>query len=795
MSGLNRSDAHSGIPAGKKSVFVLDNWKQYLGLAAADTCRNQTEARNFRRAESLIRRCAAEPEVMPAVPSAQNPLNNAVRDSICIARLQIQNENNELLFSEMQQLRDMTEQESAALMRWMRLWILLAGFVSISALVLVFLYRRQRQKSEKELDDLYAVLEFTRNPIQIVGSTGTIQYANSAFYQWSGSDPSNKEHELSLKTMYLNTNGKKSPIWEAAKPVLQESKPWSGEILCRRPDGRTAVADILITPIISHRGKASEYIVFYTDSTEKSEFAQKIIETQKLYKDIVEESLDGILVVRNNVPLFANPMAAHILEYESVEALQRLSSLELFRFAESGAISSEQIMSNDRLLRNIEVRCRTKKENIVDIEINTMPASLEGQPVVLISFRNITEKKILERERTLWAWEQEKLSEIDKYLLGVVDLKKILDAIVDRTMKLLKSEFAGILLYDSESSALCWKSLKGNIHEFSGDWIETNPALKTLLDRKEMSILGREEKGGNPSLSAVPELSREKIAEAVLFPLSVEKKLHGFLIVGFLSEHDFSVRDKRLLNSLAEKSSIAMVNARLYDDLLEHEKELEMLDGARVQAQEEERRRIAREIHDGLGQLLTAVKFNLEILEDAITVEPDEQIRIDDMKKLLDDVMKEARELSYNLMPSVLEDFGLIPAVQLLCEQFSQRTGVRVQFLPHGNPERLPADLEVGIYRIAQEALTNIQKHAAASDVEVQIIASEHALRMIIQDNGNGFTIGKINRQGGRKSGMGLVSMRERTGLLKGTFSIESAPQHGTLICVEIPIKEEEKEL
>jgi signal transduction histidine kinase len=330
------------------------------------------------------------------------------------------------------------------------------------------------------------------------------------------------------------------------------------------------------------------------------------------------------------------------------------------------------------------------------------------------------------------------------------------------------------------------------VHDFPVDWNEAPPALKIFEQRNEMTILKRDEEKEEFSLSSIPELSRENIAAAVILPLRVEKELRGFLIVGYPLQYNYSEKEVRMLNSLAEKSSIAMVNAKLYNDLLEHEKELELLSAARVQVQEEERRRIAREIHDGLGQLLTAIKFNLEILEDSLLTTPDEKNRIDDMKKLLDDVMKEARELSYNLMPSVLEDFGLIPAVQLLCEQFSRQTGIQVQFLPHGGDDRFGADLEISIYRIVQEALTNIQKHASATSVELQIIASANSVRMTVEDNGKGFAAQKIIRRQRDRNGIGLASMRERTSLLGGTFTIESVLQHGTLLCVEIPIKKKE---
>jgi hypothetical protein len=260
------------------------------------------------------------------------------------------------------------------------------------------------------------------------------------------------------------------------------------------------------------------------------------------------------------------------------------------------------------------------------------------------------------------------------------------------------------------------------------------------------------------------------------------------LVVGYRQYHDFAEREMRLLISLAEKNSIAMVNAQLYTDLLQREKELEILSGARVQAQEDERRRIAREIHDGLGQMLTAIKFNLEILEDMITAGKDERERIDDMKNLLDSVMKEAREISYNLMPSVLEDFGLAPALQLLSEQFSNRTNVKVQFQAHGINDRLDPNLEIGMYRIAQESLNNVSKHAEATEVNLQIIRSSTGIRLVIEDNGKGLTTqpGLIRATG--KGGMGLPGMRERASSFGGAFTIDSTPNNGTLIAVEVPI-------
>ena len=244
---------------------------------------------------------------------------------------------------------------------------------------------------------------------------------------------------------------------------------------------------------------------------------------------------------------------------------------------------------------------------------------------------------------------------------------------------------------------------------------------------------------------------------------------------------------------MAEKSSIAVSNAELYENLVKREQELELLTGARVTAQEEERRRIAREIHDGLGQILTAVKFNLEILEDTLAGGSDERKRLEEVKNLLDNAMNEAREISYNLMPSVLDDFGLAPALQLFCEQFSTRRNIDVQFHAHGLARRLDPSIEIGLYRIAQEALNNVAKHAGATESTVQIIMHEEGIRMTIEDNGKGIAIRSQTVRRPGQEGMGLVSMRERAGSFNGILTIDSTPGKGTVVTAEIPLAKSER--
>jgi signal transduction histidine kinase len=353
-------------------------------------------------------------------------------------------------------------------------------------------------------------------------------------------------------------------------------------------------------------------------------------------------------------------------------------------------------------------------------------------------------------------------------------------------LNLTRAHFSAVLLFDDPY--MQWISICGNTLQHTAEMFSPNETLRDILKNEDPLIMQNSTTNTRYPLSQLSIVEEEKLISIAWLPLIVEGKHKGMLVVGYRQYHDFAGREMRLLISLAEKHSIAMVNSQLYTDLLQREKELEILSSARVQAQDDERRRIAREIHDGLGQMLTAIKFNLEILEDMITPGKDERERIDDMKNLLDSVMKEAREISYNLMPSVLDDFGLAPALQLLSEQFANRTNVKVQFQAHGITDRFDPNLEIGLYRIAQESLNNISKHAEATEVNLQIINHNNGIRLVIEDNGKGITTQPSLIRATGKGGMGLPGMRERASSIGGSLTIDSTPNNGTLITVEVPL-------
>jgi signal transduction histidine kinase len=205
--------------------------------------------------------------------------------------------------------------------------------------------------------------------------------------------------------------------------------------------------------------------------------------------------------------------------------------------------------------------------------------------------------------------------------------------------------------------------------------------------------------------------------------------------------------------------------------------------------QEEERARISRELHDDLCQRLSGMKFRVEALQDEILpADKRAQRTLRDFTQELERTIIDVRRISSNLRPSALDDFGLVIALKMLCKDFQTIHSLRTEF-EHGSvpSRRLDPSIEIALYRIAQEALSNAAEHAGASDVTVRLIYDDSLLRLVVQDNGRGFASDATGQPRSTGRGFGLISMRERTELLGGTFQIESNAGKGTTIMSIVP--------
>jgi len=236
----------------------------------------------------------------------------------------------------------------------------------------------------------------------------------------------------------------------------------------------------------------------------------------------------------------------------------------------------------------------------------------------------------------------------------------------------------------------------------------------------------------------------------------------------------FTAEDEELLRALTTQAAVAIeMSERVARDSLRRV----------VAAQELERRRLARELHDETGQTLTSVLLGLQAIVDA----PDSERAVAEAERLRELVLqalKDVRRLAVELRPKALDDFGLIPALKRLGTGFSEQTGIRVEVESLLGDDRLPSEIETALYRIVQESLTNVVKHARAGSVSVLVTRKSGSVIAVIEDDGRGFDAGA-----GRDEGLGLVGMEERVALLDGRLQIESSEGAGTTIVAEVPLR------
>lgn len=209
-----------------------------------------------------------------------------------------------------------------------------------------------------------------------------------------------------------------------------------------------------------------------------------------------------------------------------------------------------------------------------------------------------------------------------------------------------------------------------------------------------------------------------------------------------------------------------------------------------ARVQEEERERIARELHDGLGQALTAIKLDLTAARRSLTGDlEDTSDYLDKARRLTEESLDELRRMVFDLRPPALDHLGLVAALESYCRAFEQRFNVAVNVSANGFKSRLPFEVETALYRICQEALTNISKHAEASRCTLRLHHSPDVIQLIVQDNGRGFDAAAIaESNGGALRGIGILSMERRAEDLGGEFRIDSRPGEGTAILVAVPL-------
>lgn len=268
-----------------------------------------------------------------------------------------------------------------------------------------------------------------------------------------------------------------------------------------------------------------------------------------------------------------------------------------------------------------------------------------------------------------------------------------------------------------------------------------------------------------------------------------QRRKHEEQLIRLNEELEQRVQDRTKDLASVNQALVAEVSERMHTErLLDASRhELRSLAVELLRVQEEERRRISRDLHDDINQRLALLSLELEALDQSLPMASQQSGRaVRAIQDRVVELSEDVRRLAYQLHPSILDDLGLPIALQRLVDDFTARTGMTGQFANRGVLQSLPQDIATCLYRVAQESLGNIARHAQASTVSVELTRTGDALTIVITDDGVGFDPLHV------RNGLGLLSMKERVALVNGTLDITSTAGKGTHVCVRMPLPDEE---
>lgn len=413
----------------------------------------------------------------------------------------------------------------------------------------------------------------------------------------------------------------------------------------------------------------------------------------------------------------------------------------------------------------------------------------QGAAVGLVGIdRDITQRKKVEQEREYYLNEVIALYRSSRELQRLYKPEDLAQKIISTLEDILAYRFGAVLLVDATGRlkpfALSDQGYGPNFVVQDKVYVESKglklgEGVTGWVARHGISARIDDVRQDSRYVSMRPDIRSE-----LCVPLFLEDQVIGVVNVEDERIGAYSESDQRVLEIVASHIAVAIQQSLLFQQIHAANRRLQDLSRRLVEVQEQERQHLARELHDEIGQSLTGLSLLLETIGGRHHNEGTNSSRFIEAQVLVNRLLVQVRDLSLDLRPTMLDDLGLLPALLWHFERYEKQTGIRVQFRHHGLDVRLDSALETAIYRVTQEALTNVARHAHVQEVFVQAWCGDTEVGLRVEDLGVGFD--PEQTLAAAKTG-GLSGMRERVELLNGQFTIESAPETGTVIVVELP--------
>jgi len=647
----------------------------------------------------------------------------------------------------------------------------------------------ERKEVERQLRIQTTAMEAAANGIIITDRQGTIQWTNPALTQITGYEA---RELLGQNTHIFNSGKHDADYYRQMWTAILSGQVWRGETTNRRKDSSLYVEEQTITPVRDEKDQILHFIAIKQDVTQQKRVEEELELERSRLRRILDTMPDGVFMINRQYEVeYVNP----VIEKEFGPVAEQ-SCYTYFhdRIEPCPWCKNEEVLSGKTLVWEHHYLKTNKTYDVFETPfINSNGSISKFKMLHDITQRKMTEEELGRRNVELQAisvaeHEQRQLSEalVEAALVlnKSMKLDDVLPLILEQIKEVIPYQLANITMLDAES-------FYDASHEGDQRWQKAlAEMIKNRFPLEDFPLLKKMRQSGQPLL--ILDIQKESdwvtvnglewCRSFLSAPLLAENEVIGFVNLFAGKPGFFTVEMQDRLVAFASHAAVAIQNAWLFEQVRASSDRLQSLSHRLVEIQENERLYIARELHDEAGQMLTSLMLNLRMLETQ-AYQPEVILKkVAEMEEALNAVSENLHSVAMALRPASLDHLGLVPALRQHVESVGEKYGLRASFRSGKFQERLPANMETELYRIVQEALTNVVRHSHASQVDVILTVRDNKLIVIVEDDGDGFNPEKVSDTGH----LGLFGIRERAEMIGGKLVIESAPGNGTTLIVEV---------
>lgn len=702
-----------------------------------------------------------------------------------------------------------------------------------------------RKRAESQLQLQTKALESAANGVIITNKQGIIVWVNEAVSDITGY---NCEEIIGKPSNFLKSGQHPKEFYESLWTTILEGRVWHGEITNRKKDGSLYVEEQTITPVLNENKEISYFIAIKQDVTEQKFASEQLEQVNKellaiselehkqriLAEGLIDSmaalnsslELDSVLdrIMEQSQRVIPAMAVATILVRGSYGTIARQLGNKSYPKA-TGSLADTFSLNDFPIWKQVveskeavvifdttkDQRWRAVKGSDWIRSAIFAPLVAENEVIGIINFNSdkpgnfkpettslssafATSAAVAIRNARFYTAEQqarqiaETLSAASAALAQNLEFEAVLNVLLDYLQNATPYDAAFVVLSEEEAQySVRMIRDSDNLHisqEAVDALIKNNmeSSIKTQFSDKRMVFVSdfRENKHWH-----LPE-GLEHIRSLLSLPLEATEKVIGLVILVKAKVESINEYNINLAQAILHQAAVAMQNAWLFEQVRAGREHLQLLSKRLIDVQENERREIARELHDETSQSLTSMKLGLRMVEKDAEYASKVISHVQRLKQTADEVMESLHRLAMNLRPASLDHLGLIETIKNLIDSLGEHAEIDAKFRTLGinGDLHLPEPIETALYRIIQEALTNVIRHADASRVDVILERRDKLLKIVIEDDGKGIDKKEIYPS----DHLGLLGMRERTTQLGGQMQIDSTKGVGTTLVVEVPI-------